>query len=139
MSAPVLHFEIQAENVDRCMAFYRDVFGWEIVDVPGMEQVYWMVYPNGEAPPDGMYAGPGIAGGMLVRPGPAAQVGAPVNGFVCILQVDDLDATYAKVQASGVTIALEPMDIPGVGRVFYSHDTENNIFGVLEPAPGQAA
>lgn len=33
----VQHFEIPAENMDRAKKFYGTVFGWKLIDVPGME------------------------------------------------------------------------------------------------------
>jgi hypothetical protein len=39
----------------------------------------------------------------------------------------------ATVKASGGTIALEKMPVPGVGWLAYAKDTEGNIFGVLQP------
>lgn len=127
MAAPVVHFEIHANDPDRARAFYGDVFGWTSNDVPGMEQGYWLL-------DTGKGDGPGIQGGMLVRRGPAPQEGQPVNAFVCIISVEDLDATHAAVTEAGGTIAMPPFEVPGVGRVFYGRDPEGNLFGAMEPA-----
>lgn len=124
---PLVHFEIHAQDPPRALAFYREVFGWRDNTVPGMEQQYWLLTAREEGQP-------GINGGLLVRRGPPPQDGAAVNAFVCILQVQDLEATHAKVLRHGGTVALPPFDVPGVGRVFYGKDTEGNLFGVLQPA-----
>ena len=75
----------------------------------------------------------GINGGMMLRKGPRPQNDAPVNGYSCIIGVDDVDATVTKIKAAGGTMALPAMDIPGVGRLAYMHDTEGNIFGIIKP------
>ena len=58
----VIHFDIQADNIERAKKFYNKVFDWKIEQV--MKKTdgpmdYWMVN-TGE--------GPGISGGMSVRP-----------------------------------------------------------------------
>lgn len=142
MAAPVVHFEIHAEDPDRCRAFYEMVFGWATNDVPGMEQQYWLMFPNGAiqitaSPTDS--PGEGISGGMMKRQGDAPAEGAPVNGYVCVLQVEDLEKTKQAVLQHGGQVVVEPMEIAGVGRVFYAKDTEANTFGVIQPAPSQDA
>ncbi len=133
MSAPVLHFEIHANDRPALAAFYEAVFGWAHQSAPGMP--YTLLYPNGHVPdtPDEVLSEPGIAGGMMDRHGPGPDVGAPVNGFVCIIEVQDLDAVYEAVTQNGGSIAHERQDIPGVGRVFYGRDPDNNLFGCLQP------
>ncbi len=135
MAAPVVHFEIQAADPDRALAFYAAVFGWTHNAAPDMEQAYWLVFPSGEEPAEAAGRAPetGIGGGMLVRPGPGPEEGAAVNAFVCVLQVEDLDAAHAAVTEHGGTIAVPPFPVAGVGRVFYCKDTEGNLLGVMEP------
>jgi predicted enzyme related to lactoylglutathione lyase len=66
--------------------------------------------------------------------GEPAASGAPVNAFVCTISIDNLDNYIDKVKKAGGTIALDKMDIPGVGWMAYCKDPEENIFGMLEPA-----
>lgn len=133
MAAPIIHFEIHASDRPDVARFYEGVFGWATQSAPGMP--YTLVYPNGQArtSPDQELEGPGIAGGMLDRQGPAPEDGAPVNGFVCILQVENVEATKEAVLAHGGRTALEPMDVEGVGRVYYFKDPAGNIAGALQP------
>ncbi len=138
MAAPVVHFELHAEDPDRALAFYNNVFGWVHNDVPGMEQQYWLLYPNGVArrSPDEELDGPGIAGGLLRRRGPAPEDGQPLNAATIVLQVEDIIAAAESVEGNGGHIVVPTMEIAGVGQVFYAKDTEGNIIGVLEPASG---
>jgi predicted enzyme related to lactoylglutathione lyase len=60
--------------------------------------------------------------------------GEPVNAFVCTITVADIDDTPGKIEAAGGTVALDKMEVPGVGILAYRKDPEGNIFGVLQPA-----
>lgn len=123
----VVHFEIHAENLERAAGFYRAVFGWEIKKWDGpMEYMMVMTGPKDK---------PGINGGMVKRRGDAPADMAPVNGFVCTMEVDNIDECAEKIATAGGTVALPVDDVPQVGRLGYFKDTEGNIFGVLQPAP----
>jgi uncharacterized protein len=124
----VVHFEIHADDPERAVSFYVDVFGWTVQRFG--DNPYWLLRTGEEGTP-------GIDGAVLPRSGERPAIGAPVVGFVCTVQVDDLQMTLAEIKARGGDIALEPMTIPGVGTVAYCHDTEANIVGVLQPeTPG---
>jgi predicted enzyme related to lactoylglutathione lyase len=123
----VVHFEIQAENPERAARFYTAVFGWTIRKWDGPLE-YWLVTTG---PADER----GIDGGLLIRRGPAPAEGQPVNAYVCTIGVASLDNTLATVKASGGTLAVEKMPVPGIGWLAYAKDTEGNIFGVLQPDP----
>jgi predicted enzyme related to lactoylglutathione lyase len=121
----VVHFEIHAENPQRAVRFYTAVFGWTIKKWDGPVD-YWLVTTG---PADQR----GIDGGLVIRRGPAPAEGQPVNAYVCTIGVASVDGTIAKVKASGGTIALDKMPVPGVGWLAYAKDTEGNIFGVPQP------
>ena len=59
----------------------------------------------------------------------------PVNAFVCIVGVEDIDATLKKILAAGGTVALDKMDVPTVGLLAYCKDPEGTLFGVPQPSP----
>jgi predicted enzyme related to lactoylglutathione lyase len=118
----VVHFEIQAENIDRAIAFYTNVFGWQF---PKWMDNYWGVMTAEKDSKE-----PGINGGLLQRPCPAPAVGQGVNAFVCTVQVDSFDETAKKIQIAGGTVAMPKMAIVGMAWQGYFLDTEGNIFGV---------
>lgn len=61
----VVHFEIQADDVERATSFYAAVFGWTFEDYSSFTGVpYWDIVTG---PDDEM----GINGGLLPRPVPA--------------------------------------------------------------------
>ncbi len=131
MGSPVVHFEIQATNRPALAKFYENVFGWNHVSAPGMP--YTLLGPTGEDPSSGEAPSEGIGGGMMDRNGPAPEDGAGLNGFVCVIQTDDLDETHRQVGKHGGKIVVEPMAVQGVGRVFYFKDPDGNLVGVMQP------
>jgi predicted enzyme related to lactoylglutathione lyase len=118
----VVHFEIHAENPERAVKFYTQLFGWAITNWSGGE--YWLIN-TGETQP-------GINGGLLRRRGPAPADGQPVNAFVCTVDVPAVDEYVAKATAGGGTIALPKMAVPGIGWLAYVKDTEGNILGLMQ-------
>src|SRR5918993_4170444 len=63
----VVHFEIHAENPERAIAFYRELFGWEFTRWEG-PMPYWLIRTGGAGEP-------GIDGGLMQRRG-----GGPTDG-----------------------------------------------------------
>jgi predicted enzyme related to lactoylglutathione lyase len=124
----VVHFEIHADDPQRAVAFYQDIFGWQINKWEGPED-YWLVITG----PDNE---PGINGAILRRPGPVN--GDAVIAYVCTIDVPSVDDVTAKITAHGGTIALPKMAVPQVGWLAYGKDTEGNIFGVLQSDPSAA-
>jgi uncharacterized protein len=139
----VVHFEIHAKDMDKMEKFYKDVFGWEFQHL-GSEFGNYRLVMNGPGP-DEIAGGKvtmenvGINGGMMERKGELPQNGAPVNAFVNVIGITNIDETLAKIVPAGGSMALDKMDVPGVGIVAYCKDPDGNIFGVIQPVmPGQS-
>jgi predicted enzyme related to lactoylglutathione lyase len=130
----VIHFEIHASDPERAAAFYAGLFGWTIEEwtVPGVdvkpENRYWLVTTGAEGQP-------GINGGIVVRRGAPPADTQAVNGYVCTIGVTSVDESVAKATASGGSVALPKMPVPGVGWLAYCQDTEGNIFGLMQNDP----
>ncbi|GAB3708030.1 hypothetical protein GCM10028815_21470 [Mariniluteicoccus flavus] len=77
---------------------------------------------------------PGINGAIMKRQSANMPVGSPVAGAVITLGTDDFDATAAKIEEAGGTVALPKHALPGMAW-HYFHDTENNVFGLHQPDP----
>ena len=126
----VVHFEIHAKDLDKMQQFYNDVFGWKITNLGPQMGNYRMV-ETGENEPAEKW--PGINGGITPRMGEPAASGQAVNAYVCTISVDDLDVYIDKVKKAGGSMALDKMDVPGVGWLAYCKDIEENVFGLLQP------
>lgn len=126
--ARVVHFEIQADDPERAVRFYSDVFGWQASKWGGPED-YWLLKTGSEGEP-------GIDGAILRRP-------APINGdsviaFVCTIDSRAIDDDIAAATTHGATIVLPKMAVPHIGWLAYCKDTEGNIFGIMQNDPSAA-
>jgi predicted enzyme related to lactoylglutathione lyase len=128
----VVHFEIQADDVERAKTFYAAVFGWTFEDYGKYSgSVYWGIVTGPEDQP-------GINGGLLQRPAPAPSAGQGINGFVCTMGVSDYDATEHRILQAGGQVALPKMALTGLAWQGYYLDSEGNTFGIHQPDPEAA-
>jgi predicted enzyme related to lactoylglutathione lyase len=119
----VAHFEIHATDVARAAKFYQAVFGWKVTKWDGPIE-YWLV-STGE--------GAGIDGAILAsQAGPPAD-DAPPKGYVCTIPVESINMAIAAIEGANGKIVVPKFDVPGIGTLAYAHDTENNVFGILQP------
>ncbi len=121
------HFEIHASEPQRLTAFYQSLFGWKIQQWGTTE--YWVI-ETAEADSAGQAGA--VNGGILRRRGPPAAEGAPVNCFVCTLEVASTDDTLAKAISLGGSVAVPKAPVPGIGWLAYAKDPDGNIFGMLQ-------
>ncbi|MBI2120644.1 MAG: VOC family protein [Parcubacteria group bacterium] len=126
MSNRVVHFEIQADDPERAMQFYRDVFDWTFERWG--EQQYWMVMTAEKGSTE-----PGINGGLLPRPAKPPPKECGTNAFVCTVQVENFDETAKKIEAAGGLVAMPKFALLKIAWQGYFIDTEGNTFGVYQP------
>src|SRR2546421_133232 len=123
MTGQVVHFEIPADDVSRAQAFYREAFGWQINEVPGMS--YALVNTT-ETDENGVPRTPGaINGGMMARMG-------PVTAPVVSIDTEDIEATLKVVEKLGGSVAMPKMKVGEIGFAAYFADTEGNVVGLDE-------
>jgi len=125
MSGRVVHFEIPFDDGDRARSFYQNAFGWSLMPMPEMSYTMVSTGPTGEQGP----SEPGyIGGGMMART-------EPFQGPVITVDVDDIDATLAKVEELGGTTVRPRQDIGQMGSIAYFSDPEGNLMGLWQSAP----
>lgn len=125
----VVHFEIQADDIERAKAFYGAAFGWTFEDYGQFTgSPYWGIVTG----PDDQ---PGINGGLLQRPAPTEGPGRGTNAYVCTMGVEDYDATEKRILDAGGQVALPKMALTGMAWQGYYIDTEGNTFGIHQPDP----
>ena len=125
----VVHFEIQADDLERAKAFYAAAFGWQYEDYGAFTgSPYWGIVTGSD---EDM----GINGGLLARPVSAPGPEQGTNAFVCTIGVADFDETQRRILAAGGQVALPKMALTGMAWQGYFIDTEGNTFGVHQPDP----
>jgi len=122
--------EIGTRDAAAAKTFYTGLFGWEATDVPmpGDEGgTYTILKKDGED----------IAG-LYRMQGPMFE-GVPPHWMVYVW-ADDVDATAARVKELGGTLAAEPFDVPGVGRMAVCKDPTGAVFSLFHGTdhPGAA-
>lgn len=122
----VVHFEINAEDVERAAQFYHTVFGWKI-EPWGPPEYGYMHVETGNA------NDPGIDGGIWKGQGAVPPPGSRLNAFNCSIMVDNIDNTLKNIKEAGGSVLRDKAQIPGVGWLATCVDTEGNTFGVMQP------
>lgn len=117
------YFEIQADDLQRAVEFYRSVFGWRLTRAEGLPVEYWRIETDGPR------------GGLLPRPAKAPAAAQGTNAFVCSIEVPDFDAIAKQIASHGGGIALPKFAVPGVCWQGYFLDPEGNTFGIFQPDP----
>lgn len=129
MANRVVHFEIEAKDLNRAKDFYSKAFGWEMQSM-GADYSEYVVVVTGD-PKE-----PGAINGGLYQ---AMSDKKEVNAYRCVVSVDDVNKAMADVKAAGGKILSEkPDDIPNVGLYVKCEDTEGNYFTLLQPSPDMA-
>jgi predicted enzyme related to lactoylglutathione lyase len=118
MGAKFRHLAINADDVPRAKAFYESVFGWRFE--PWGPPNYYQVKNAGE----------GFLGALQERR--ELKPGAKMLGFEATMDVEDIQATIAAVEAAGGRILMRPTYIEGVGKLIYFEDTEGNLVGAMQ-------
>ena len=113
----VIHFELPADDPERAVAFYEQVFGWTITKWEGPMD-YWLITggPDDE---------PGINGAIMARQHPQQ----PTVNYV---DVASIDAAIEKATKLGAKVALPKTSVPGVGAYAAIIDPQGNICGLWE-------
>jgi predicted enzyme related to lactoylglutathione lyase len=124
MTGKVVHFEIPAKDVKRASTFYKGVFGWWTMDMPGMN--YMMlggtkVSDKGEISESGS-----INGGMMER-------SKPFEHPIITIGVDDIDTSLKAIEKKGGKTLRKKQDIgQNMGWTAYFIDPEGNLMGLYQ-------
>ena len=106
----IVHIEIPAAGLQKTGQFYKDLFGWEVQQIPEMNYATW---ETAEAP-----------GGGFAPLTDDTQVG----NVLIHINSDDIEADLKKAVKLGATIVREKQEIPDIGWWgVFKDPTGNNI------------
>lgn len=118
----VNHFEIVADNPERAMKFYKEVFGWEFNKWDG-PQDYWLVKTGEDSQP-------GINGGLTPKTNQGSgNTGGRITNSIDVPSIDEFSN---KISMEGGKVLSPKMPIPGVGYLAICEDTEGISFGIIQ-------
>lgn len=120
MPAPISHFAINADDVERARTFYSRALGWTFSawGPPGFFHI------------DTGSTEPGHPIGALQQRRDLAE-GGPTIGYECTVAVEDVQELTKRVSELGGRVLMEPTVIAGVGELTFIEDTERNVFGAM--------
>lgn len=125
MSGRVVHFEIPFDDGERARGFYKEAFGWQLQEMPGMDYTLVLTGPSGDEGP----TEPGfVNGGMLARSAAAAP------GPVVVVDVESIDVALERVTELGGSTVLGKQPVGEMGFAAYVRDPEGNVVGLWETA-----
>ena len=109
--------QLNANDVEAVIPFYRDLFGWEIAQVGTDPAPYWGVSNEGR-----------VNGGMMNMP---EGTPAPPHWLVYFTH-QALDDAAATIESSGGTVVVAPMEVPTDSRILVAMDPQGATFGLFE-------
>ncbi|HZX02437.1 VOC family protein [Kribbella sp.] len=128
MTGRIVHFEVPYDDGERARAFYREAFGWNLMEMPEMN--YTMV-STGPVNEQQLPAEPGfINGGMFQRSAGNADLTRPV----LTVDVPDIDAAWKTIESLGGERVGEKAPVGDMGFAAYFKDPEGNILGLWQSA-----
>jgi uncharacterized protein len=127
MSGKVVHFEVPFDDGDRARSFYKEAFGWQVMEMPEMGYTIVMTGPSNDSGPT--EAG-FVNGGMLSREQAATQ------GPVIVLDVESIETTLEKIGNLGGSTVVGKTPVGDMGFAAYFTDPEGNVMGLWETAAG---
>jgi predicted enzyme related to lactoylglutathione lyase len=114
--------ELMTGDTGKAATFYTGLFGWGTEKFPGgMDYTLWK-------------RGSENAGGMM--PLTEEMQGIPPHWLV-YYGVADADATVAKAQGLGGSVAVPAWDVKGVGRIAILKDPTGAVFAIIKGDPQQ--
>jgi uncharacterized protein len=114
MGSPVTWFEINTANSAKVHDFYRDVFGWTLQPLDGMQYAIVDTDANGT----------GIGGGIAEAQGS--------NQVTFYIEVDDPHAVLERIEAAGGRTVVPVTEIPDTVTFAQFADPEGNVVGITK-------
>lgn len=120
--ATIVHFEIPADEPERAIKFYKELFDWKIEKYPSGEMDYWMINTKDEK------GEKGVDGGLMKRQDPQQQI----TNFIDVPSIEEYSK---KVERLGGMIVVQKRAVPKFGYFAVCLDTEKNAFSLWENDP----
>jgi uncharacterized protein len=120
---PVNHFEITFDDKDRAMKFYKNVFGWKMMDMPEMRYV---VVQTTDTDDKHMPKKPGaINGGMTQRDDTAKSP-------IIVVTVESIEDKISRIKSEGGSVVFPKVEVGDMGFYARVKDSEKNVIGLWE-------
>ena len=136
------HLVVGVTDMDRALAFYRDVLGMEVIFETLISGESFDAVLHATRKQEGRVVG-GLLGGLMiellslgVKPGAETTPRRAITGIHNVsLSVTDLHDTHRRIVAAGYTPDQEPFEIGGV-RMFFVKDPDGTAVEFIELPDG---
>ena len=110
--------DLTVPDVAAAVAFYGPVCGWQFLDTGEDFGHYTLAQTKGK---------------NAAAITPPMQEGTPA-AWTVYLASDDVDGSAKLITENGGTLLVEPMDVPGTGRMAIAADPSGGVFGLWQAA-----
>lgn len=114
----IVHIEFAAKDPKASAAFYGDIFGWKMQEVPEMN---YIMFDFG----DGLGGGFPEIDGEIILPG----------DVMVYISNDDIASSLEKIQAAGGKTLVTQTEIPGMGWYAIFEDPGGNRVALYKGMP----
>lgn len=115
-------FELGTTDPDAAKAFYTQLFGWDVTDIPIGETGTYTMLQRGDNEVAALYG---------LNDEQQAQGVSP--HWLAYVAVKDADAVAARTKEHGGTVVMEPMDVFEHGRMAVLQDPTGATFAIWQP------
>ncbi len=115
MGNAFVHVELATNDLPRAKQFFKGLFDWKLVEIPGMD--YTMIE-----------VGEGTGGGMMKNPVPGIA-----SHWLAYVLVDDVAAMTKNAKSLGASIAKDVTEVPDVGWFSVIIDPTGAALGLWQP------
>jgi len=132
MTIELQYVHVTVNDVDESLGFYRDALGLDVQNDVGSGGFRWVTLGSPDQPGLGIVLSEPHAGRSQAD-GDALQELLTKGVLPMIMfRVDDLNATFEKVRASGAEVLQEPMDQPWGPRDSAFRDPSGNLVRISQ-------
>jgi uncharacterized protein len=114
--------DLTTTDQDAAKSFYGALFGWELIDNPVGDGVYYTMAQLDAKP----------VGAISSQPEQQREAGVP-PAWNCYISVENADETLERAGAIGATIHAPAFDVMDVGRMGVVQDPQGAFFLVWQP------
>ena len=108
--------DLAAEDYDKAVAFYSELFGWTVQQGPADFGGYAVATKDGRA-----------VAGLMPRVDPRQS-----SMWTVYFATDDIEVTTKKVVEAGGQVVAEPMDVGDMGRMAVFADLDGAVVGLWQ-------
>jgi predicted enzyme related to lactoylglutathione lyase len=120
MANHFVHVELHTGDLAKAKAFYGELFGWSLTDLPTPKGTYTLIN-----------VGDGTGGGMMKNPAPETP-----PHWLAYVGVDDIEAAAARAVEFGGTLAHPVTKIGFLGSMCVIKDPTGAYLGLWQERKG---